>query len=294
MIIRQLKLKLNKTQEKQLEEWLWVLTGVYRITHRDSGKTYIGQAVNFYKRMACHRSKRSKCPKISNAIKKYGGDAFDVTILEIINIAELSPEKARIELSKAEQRWLDEERQNGHAEFNIALVAGNRLGVSHTEETKLKMSLSRIGIPHSEEWSKKIGIANIGKVISDEQRIKISEKLTGRHPSDETLAKLSESHMGHIVSEETREKLRIAHLGKRKHTEESKQVIGEYSKNRHIPCSEETKRKISETLKRTWHEKRESHNDRDVNAALNVLHAGAGIALGIQESAAILPAEIQQ
>ena len=71
--------------------------------------------------------------------------------------------------------------------------------------------------------------------------------------SEETKRKLSEAHIGNTLSKETRRKLSEANKG-RKHTAETKQKIsdsnsGEKNYQYGKPLPEETKQKISETLK---------------------------------------------
>lgn len=74
--------------------------------------------------------------------------------------------------------------------------------------------------------------SNLGKVFTKEHKDKISK-----------------SHIGIRPSEESKNKNRLSHIGN-KHTDESKFKISEESRNRiRSSRSEETKRKISETLK---------------------------------------------
>lgn len=53
------------------------------------------------------------------------------------------------------------------------------LGYKHSEETKLRMSLSRMGRIFSEETKQKLSNAKKGKLFSDEHKQKISEAQTG-------------------------------------------------------------------------------------------------------------------
>lgn len=47
-----------------------------------SGKFYVGRTCNFITRMNVHKNMSDDCRKLNNAIKTYGWDAFDVSILE--------------------------------------------------------------------------------------------------------------------------------------------------------------------------------------------------------------------
>jgi len=73
-------------------------SGIYKITHKDTGRIYIGQSIDFKRRITCHRNPRknrkySTC--IENAVKKYGWDAFDFSVLvyakdrDYLNILEI-------------------------------------------------------------------------------------------------------------------------------------------------------------------------------------------------------------
>jgi group I intron endonuclease len=147
-----------------------------------------------------------------------------------------------------------------------------KISLSHTgkkqgppsEETKLKLSISHLGKKHgpmSEEQKQQLREANLGKKngpCSEETKNKISQALTGRFFSDEWRERISagqlgkkrsprseehkqairQSLMGHPVSDETKEKIRVAHMGT---THEG---------NKNFRQTEETRRKISESMKR--------------------------------------------
>lgn len=68
--------------------------GIYQWTHKESGKTYIGSAVNISNRLKDYYSKnhleRNKTMYINNALLQHGYDAFSLTILEYVDISTLS------------------------------------------------------------------------------------------------------------------------------------------------------------------------------------------------------------
>jgi len=86
--------------------------------------------------------------------------------------------------------------------FNICFVADSPLGIKHSEETRMKMSLGRLGEKNH----------NFGKNLSEETRQKISKikkNLTGENSprfgiahSEEAKKKISQVHTGKVVSEE--------------------------------------------------------------------------------------------
>ena len=58
---------------------------IYKITHKDSGKCYIGQTIDVRNRWRDHCYKNSGCKKLSRAIQKYGKDAFEWEVILICN-----------------------------------------------------------------------------------------------------------------------------------------------------------------------------------------------------------------
>lgn len=143
-------------------------SGIYTITCKANGKRYIGSAVNITLRWNSHKSHLNRNihanAKLQNAWNKYGPDEFEFSVLELV---------PRDSLLKIEQKWLDAEDvfENG---FNINKVAGSRLGIKHTPETKAKMAASARGKTHSAEVRAKISAGNKGKIISDAQRAAIA------------------------------------------------------------------------------------------------------------------------
>ena len=71
--------------------------GIYILTS-PSGKQYVGRDVNLPHRATQHlRGKEPECPRIHNAVKKYGADAFDVEIIQYPGISD--------EALNAVERW---------------------------------------------------------------------------------------------------------------------------------------------------------------------------------------------
>lgn len=121
----------------------------------------------------------------------------------------------------------------------------------HTEETRHKISESQKGNQyhkgkhHSAEAKRKMSEVKKGVKRgphSEEHKRKISESNKGKSRSEETKHKLSESHKGMHNSISTEFK-----KGNHPKTEFKK---GQKAWNKGIPCSEEKRRKISESLKR--------------------------------------------
>lgn len=108
-------------------------------TNKLNNKQYIGSVIDLNKRISAYFQKsylnhdRYKKYLIVKAINKYGIDNFYISILEYTD-------NNRFNLIKREQYWID----NIKSEYNILQIAGSTLGYKHTEEAKLKISLTNI------------------------------------------------------------------------------------------------------------------------------------------------------
>lgn len=138
-------------------------------------------------------------------------------------------------------------------------------------ETKQKLSenakngiTGMLGKSHSEETKKKMSKSAKDRGFTCEQREKISESLRGRKEDPEVGRKrgkaISEAkkgkpngRIGHKHSEETKEK--ISQQKGWKHTESTKKIMSDKAKSR-PPMSEETKKKISEKIKKHWEKRK--------------------------------------
>jgi len=202
--------------------------GIYQWKHNESNKIYIGSAVDLSKRLIKYYSPyglKETNNYICRALILHGYSAFSLSIVEYIDISNLSKDEAKTLILLREQYYIDYLLP----EFNILKLAGNSLGYKHTEETIALMSLAKsgenhplFGKSHTAETIAKIQAANsgenhpnYGKNRSAETRTKISEALSGEnnpmygrtsvnHPmygkshSVETLAKMSAAKGGTI------------------------------------------------------------------------------------------------
>lgn len=261
------------------------ICGIYKITCLQTGKIYIGSAVNLLKRKQNHFEALAngvhKNIHLQNAYKKYGKSSFVFEVLEMV--------ENKNNLLAREQFWINETKcTNRKVGFNICLIAGSAIGVKRSKEFKAKRSLINkgnkfnLGKKASNELKLKLSAAHkgnnncIGRILSNETKLKISENnkgkqtMLGKHHNEETKYKISQKRKGIIMSEETKKKMSIAKQGTklRQDTKEkiSKSLLGEKNpmfqklhseetkirmKNNHKGMtgkyhSEETKRKISE------------------------------------------------
>jgi group I intron endonuclease len=83
--------------------------GVYRITHRESGRIYIGSSTDIKKRVLKHLRGASggRQSHLRNALAKYGRDAFDFDVIEIVDVSGLPTKFKRLVLGACEQFYLD-------------------------------------------------------------------------------------------------------------------------------------------------------------------------------------------
>ena len=212
--------------------------GIYCITHKSSGKKYIGSAVRIARRWIehrCHlRNGTHHAIKLQNSWNKYGEAAFSFEVLEIV----LSPDQ----LVPAEQRWFDQERPI----FNSTLTAGSCLGFKHSAETRKKVSeaLRKRAAP-SAETRAKLSKAKKGIPLSPEHRLKMIAIQRNRSP--EWRANISKAKKGTKFTDEQKARMGAAHRGL-KHSEESKKRISDAHKGR--PKSAEHRAAMSVAAKR--------------------------------------------
>ena len=154
-------------------------SGIYKITHIDTGRIYIGQSINLKNRENSHKyGTVKKTCRLGNAIKKHGWDAFKFEVLvyaenkDYLNYLETEIIKQYNCLSP-----------NG---FNLRTGGNSSL---HSEETKAKLSLLK-------------------KKAIENGTCPKPKNMTGFKHSEETIAHLKNVHKGRVFSEETKQKLR--------------------------------------------------------------------------------------
>jgi hypothetical protein len=107
-------------------------TGVYRWTHLDSGKSYVGSSVNLGRRLRNYYSNSfishttRKIMVINKALLKHGYSKFKLDILEYCDPKELV---------KREQYYMDKLSPY----YNVLKTAYSSLGYKHTEDTLVKI-----------------------------------------------------------------------------------------------------------------------------------------------------------
>jgi len=178
--------------------------GIYKWTHNESGKTYIGSAADLSERLRQYYSKsrlnRNKNQYFSNALLFHGHSSFSLVILEYIDISNISKEKARLLILEREQYYLDlifkEIEPNT---YNILTTAGSSLGNSHSLEVRAKIreTLSDPSIRAKMSEAKK-GQSNhmFNKEVTPETRAKMSANISKAMSAPTIRAKLSRANSG--------------------------------------------------------------------------------------------------
>lgn len=189
--------------------------GIYQITHKSSGKKYIGSTNNINHRRLDHlrdlRNNRHCNPHLQNTWNKYGENDF---VFQIIEITTTSTQFIR-------EQWYLDNKIDWNNDFNSnksASLSPGTKGKSMSEETRRKKS---------------VAMKNNKRQMSDDERRRRSEsaksmnakrKASGWTFSDESRKKKSE-----ISKKLGLKPAHVSQLG-RKRTKETRKKIGEASK----------------------------------------------------------------
>lgn len=164
---------------------------IYEIRNTINNKRYVGSSINPKRRRVVHlrklRQGKHHSIVLQRAFDKYGEESFFFSVIE--NNIPLTY------LVEREQYWLNKLQP----EYNVAKVAGSRIGVLASEETK-----------------RKISIAQKGRTLTPEHRANIAAAATGRKrdPFSATwLANMSIVKKGCKHSLKTKAKISTANRG---------------------------------------------------------------------------------
>jgi len=170
------------------------LSGIYGFVYTPTGTSYIGSSQDLGFRIMNHIHGYSSNLHLQSAILKYGLSSFVFVILQYCNSSDIL---------KREQHYLDILFSlPANLRYNFARFAeASFKGLTHSEETRVRMSDSHTGKTHSEETRAKMSDSSTGKTRTPETRVKISETMSGRTRTHtphtpETRAKMSDSKSG--------------------------------------------------------------------------------------------------
>jgi group I intron endonuclease len=220
---------------------------IYKTTNLINGKFYIGQHKGDWDYSYFGSGKL-----IKRAIKKYGVENF--------TCFPLAWAWSKEELNKKEIEYIT----HYQPEYNIMIGGGDGNTEKKwylSEETKQKMSEAQKGKTLSEKHKRKLSISHLGLISGNK----------GKHHSEETKLKISEAHKGKTLSEEHKRKISIA---SKNISEETRKKMSEAKKGENNPMfgthrtgeknpfyekthTEEVRRRISESQKKRWQNKKQ-------------------------------------
>ena len=164
---------------------------VYLIRYKGDGKGYIGKTARILReRIKEHIRSNRTYSYVDNAIRKYGAENFEVTILDECLTEE--------ELNAREMFWIKELNTKYPNGFNLTDGGEGTSGYIPSEELR-------------QRWSK----INAGRKASEETKRRRSESLMGHPVSQEARDKMSKSHKGKTMSPEACANMSAASAKKR-------------------------------------------------------------------------------
>ena len=134
------------------------------------------------------RHNRDRCV-FHAAIRKYGEDAFDWTVLEFdIHTYD--------ELNEREKYWIQEKNSRLPNGYNMNAGGNGTANHHQSEEVRKRISATLTGRRQSEETKRKIAAALKGKPLSEAHRMHLSEGRKGMVFTEEHRRHLSEARKG--------------------------------------------------------------------------------------------------
>ncbi len=179
------------------------MTGIYKITERETGTCYIGQSKNIERRWKTHH-------------KRFPPALFTYEVLREVSIPQFmnSFEKFYIKLYDSHANGFNgtiggtNVKSTHPSDETLAKISQKLRGRIHSEEAKAKMSEAQKGKTYSEETRAKMSASAKVKIFTDEHRSAIGASQLGRTRSDKTCELISASKRGKPRDEATR--LRIS------------------------------------------------------------------------------------
>jgi len=111
--------------------------GIYKIHHKDTGKSYVGLSVDIFKRWKEHSNfweKKERWSTIKKALHKHGLENFTFTILE---------ECLKDDLAAREIHWIKELNTQAPNGYNMTAGGDGTSTYKHTDEAKKKMTKAK-------------------------------------------------------------------------------------------------------------------------------------------------------
>lgn len=225
---------------------------IYSITNKKNGMIYIGQTGCLKKRLQRHltaaRSSggRNNGQPIIHAIREYGIDSFECSVLETVTAE--TKEELRNLLDERERFYISRYNTTEKG-YNITLGGRGMLGYVPSKNTIEAIRIKNTGRKLSDKHKDAVRMSSIKRWGDEEYRKRMSERMSGRgNPMYGIhLTGRLNPNFGKHMSEETKRKLSAAKTGRpgKAISEENKKKLSEAAKR---PKSEEHRLKISKTL----------------------------------------------
>lgn len=225
---------------------------IYILTNKQNGMVYIGQTYDLKKRLQRHltaarnRNTRNEGQRIVHAIREYGIEAFESSVLETIT-AETRDELNNL-LNEREKFYIAEYNATEKG-YNVTLGGKGMLGYTLPQEAIDSIRRANTGRKLTEEHKDAIRKSSIKMWSNEEYRQYMSKRMSGKNNpmyGVHLSGNLSPNY-GKSMPEETKRKISAAKMGHPGYplSEEHKRKLFEAAKR---PKSIEHRRKISKTL----------------------------------------------
>jgi group I intron endonuclease len=160
---------------------------IYLVTNKITGDKYVGLTTVGVKRRWTRHIYNSKIlglkSILNNAIRKYGEDAFSLTVLKSICSTNRESLNKSLNLWEVKHIELFDSFNNG---YNMNIGGGAMTGYVHCDEYKKKMSLLMKNRVVSDSTKEKLK----GRVISEENKQKLRLYHLGRPKNEEAINKM--------------------------------------------------------------------------------------------------------
>jgi group I intron endonuclease len=150
--------------------------GVYEIRNTVTDKMYVGSTISLRTRWNRHlnllRAGRHDNIHLQRAWNLDGPEAFAFSVLEYV--------KDATGLIAAEQSWFRRLDACRHG-YNLQSVAGSRLGLKHSQETKDRIRAAMLGRVVSQETRALMSLASRGRRLPETAKATLSAKAKARY-----------------------------------------------------------------------------------------------------------------
>lgn len=236
------------------------LCGIYLLRNIVNGKVYVGQSVHVLRRWHEHKkcAKRGDKSHLYDAIRKYGADMFEHSVLEAC-----TPER----LDEREAYWMSlYDCRNPECGYNL-LPAGQRgrvmdsicreriasklRGRKLSDERVHQMRLASLGRKHTEETKQKIRQANLGRRKGANSKLSEALKAYYAAMSDADRQAYADARKGFEHTPEARRVMSEKGLG-RKHSDSTKAKHRERMLNEPSDVKQRRLEALREATKARW------------------------------------------